>query len=426
LANRRFALEYLSQSMSSHQRDQQFGAVLFVDLDHFKSINDSMGHHVGDEVLTQLATRLRYSVSDQAFCARLGGDEFLVILENLNKNQRDTIVQASLIANKILQVFNQPVPCQNYQYHLSASIGISIFPQPELAPGDAVRQADTAMYYAKSSGRNRFRLYSSDMQTISHQRLALVNDLHLALKEEAFEIYFQPQVNQRGELVAAEALCRWNHRGKILEPSSFISMAEESNLIVPLGQWIIQKSLDVLQSWKSSGCLPNTFQRLALNVSPQQFLDPHFAANLIEALANRNLNAGDIELEITESVLLENTQAVLDSILELSEIGFSIALDDFGKGYSSLSYLKSLPVNTLKIDRAFVAEIDQPGNLNLLVDYVIQLGHSLGIKILAEGVESDRQKSYLAERDCHLYQGFLFSQPMSESDFLKHLERSNH
>ncbi len=421
LANRRFAMLHLEKKIAHARRHQHYGAVLFIDLDHFKNINDSLGHPVGDKLLIEVAKRLRVTVRDEDLTARLGGDEFLVLLDQEDNSPEMAASHASDCAQRVLDALRQPFEIDVHCFHLSASIGIAIFPSGQDSVADLVRQSDTAMYHAKSLGRSAYSLYTDNMQQQTQDKLNLFNDLHQAIEEEAFYLVFQPQLNSRGEVCGAEVLCRWNNNGVAVAPDVFIAAAEETNLIIPLGRWILRQSCQHLQRWRQQGCLPASFRQLAVNISPIQFRDRHFEALVSELLQEFDLPASCLELEITENTFLGNNEDARGKIERLSQLGIRFALDDFGTGYSSLSYLQQLPLHKLKIDRSFITDIDKTDQPVPIIESIIQLGNNLNLNVIAEGVETEQQRDYLLAHRCHEFQGYWFSKPLTDEAFCRYL-----
>ncbi len=424
LANRRFALLHMEKKIAHARRYGQYGAVLFIDLDHFKNINDSLGHPVGDKLLVEVGQRLAHTVRDEDMTARLGGDEFLVLFDELAATPEMAATHASECAQRLLEAIREPFNIDVHCFHLSASIGITVFPAEADQAADLVRQADTAMYHAKALGRNGFSLYTQNMQQQTQDKLNLFNDLHQAIEDEAFTLVFQPQLNHHGQVCGAEVLCRWINNGVPVRPDVFIAAAEETNLIIPLGRWILRESVAQLQRWQEQRSLPASFRRLAINISPAQFLEPQFEASLATLLQEYPVDASQLELEITESMFMGDKNEVRRRMQRLSDMGFSFALDDFGTGYSSLSYLQNLPLNKLKIDRSFITDIGRPEHPVPIINSIIQLGHNLHMSVIAEGVETPEQRDYLKLHQCHEYQGYLFSKPLPEAEFCDFLKRS--
>lgn len=421
LANRRMALHQLEQRIHQCRAQNAWSAVLFIDLDHFKTINDSLGHPIGDRLLIDVAHRLRTAVGPGDLIARLGGDEFLVMMGSAESEPECAETLAMQQGQAILDAIRQPFNIDINKFHLTASIGIAVFPSAENGANDLIRQADTAMYSAKHEGRSRISLFNHRMQEETRERLHLFNDLYQAIRDNAFTLVFQPQHDNHGRVTGAEALCRWVNNGKSVYPDVFIAAAEETNLILPLGDWILNRSCQMLREWIRTNRLPEGFKRLAVNISPAQFMAPDFETKLEEAMSNAELAPGSIELELTESLFMGDKQLIREKMQRLSERGYTFALDDFGTGYSSLSYLQKLPINKLKIDRAFVMDIELDGKRASIVDAIIQLGRNLNMEIIAEGVETHDQRDYLADQGCYNYQGYLFSRPLREDSFLNYL-----
>ncbi|MAD47395.1 MAG: hypothetical protein CMI02_09380 [Oceanospirillaceae bacterium] len=424
LANRRFALLHIEKKMAHARRIGKFGAVLFIDLDHFKNINDSLGHPIGDSILIEMGSRLLQAVREEDLTARLGGDEFLVLFDELSDSPEASASLASDCAARLLDTIREPFRLDIQNFHLSASIGISLYPFVNQDASDLIRQADTAMYHAKSQGRNDISLYTENMQQQTQDKLNLFNDLHQAINDQKFALVFQPQYNSSGAITGAEALCRWNNHGTPVRPDIFIAAAEETNLIIPLGLWILQQSCRYLRNWLDNRQLPPSFRRLAVNISPAQFMDPGFEHLVDQCLQEYRLPPNLLELEITESVFLGNKEIIRNKMKSLHQQGLSFALDDFGTGYSSLSYLQNLPLDKLKIDRSFVTDIVAVSQPARIVDSIIQMGRSLNMEIIAEGVETTEQRLYLQAHQCYQYQGFLFSKPLEEEAFLDQLRQN--
>ncbi|MCD8521652.1 MAG: EAL domain-containing protein [Saccharospirillaceae bacterium] len=425
LANRRFALLHIEKKMAHARRTGKYGAVLFIDLDHFKNINDSLGHPVGDKLLIRMGERLNQQVRAEDLIARLGGDEFLVLLDELSDSPEAAAQYASDCAERLLAAIRQPFDIDIHCFHLSASIGIAVFPANQDEATDLIRQSDTAMYHAKAQGRSGISLYTQNMQQETQDKLNLYNDLHQAIRQQAFTLVFQPQMNERGQVTGAEVLCRWMNRGIAVSPDVFIRAAEETRLILPLGQWILTESCRVLKRWRQANQLPDSFRRLAVNISPAQFMDENFEHYVTTQVNSHRLCPAQLELEITESIFLGDKDIIRRKMERLSGLDFSFALDDFGTGYSSLSYLQHLPLHKLKIDRSFVMDIEDNRRPARIVDAIIQMGQNLGMDIIAEGVERDDQRQYLLSHGCREYQGYLFSKPLTEDEFLEFVRHND-
>lgn len=416
LPNRRLLIDRLEQALASSARTAKEGALLFIDLDHFKTLNDTLGHDVGDLLLQQVAQRLTSCVREGDTVARLGGDEFVVILADLSGQAEDAGAQAKTVAQKILNSLDQPYRLATHEYRSTPSIGVTLFSGHHAAIDELLKQGDIAMYQAKRAGRNTVRMFDPAMQAAITARAAMELDLRKALLEREFVLYYQPQVDASGQVTGAEALVRWRHpeRG-LVSPAEFIPLAEETGLILPLGQWVLETACTQLAAWTS---LPQTAHlSLAVNVSAHQFSLPNFVQEVLTVIEQTGVEPTKLKLELTESLLLENAQDIIAKMLALKGKGVSFALDDFGTGYSSLSYLKRLPLDQLKIDRSFVRDILIDPNDAAIARTVVALGKSLGLAVIAEGVETQAQRDFLAANGCLAYQGYLFSPPLPKEDF---------
>ncbi|HSO07114.1 MAG TPA: EAL domain-containing protein [Pelomicrobium sp.] len=412
LPNRLLLNDRLAQYIHTSRRSNQSFAVLFIDLDRFKTINDSLGHDVGDELLREVATRLESCMRKEDTLARLGGDEFVVALHGI-RNASD----AAQVAQKVLKRLHQPYALPGRTLSSSCSVGIAIYPYDGEDIATLMKNADTAMYHAKDRGRNNYQFFSADMTAKALERLTVENDLRRAIERGEFTLHFQPQVNVRsGEVDGAEALVRWQHpeRG-LISPHRFIAVAEETGLIAPLGEWVLQAACEQAQTWQRAG-YPRV--KVAVNLSVGQFLkhgDLVRAVNRI--LAHTGLDPACLELEITESLLLSNVEEHVLTLQKLGKIGTPLSVDDFGTGYSSLSYLKRLPIDVLKIDRTFVRDLETDPDDAAIVSAIMALARSLKLKVVAEGVETLGQLDALKRLDCDWYQGFLFSKPLAAEEF---------
>jgi len=411
LPNRTLFLDRLRQALLSARRFQRGVTVLFVDLDRFKDINDHFGHDVGDLMIQEMGQRLSRIIRDSDTAARLGGDEFAIIQTDV-QNIEDTIA----LAQRIIDELCQPFDCRGIRLHSTASVGITLFPEDGENPEQLVKNADMAMYAAKAEGRNNYRFFLPSMHERVKERKTIEEDLRNALEHDQLELYYQPKIDCRTErVVGAEALVRWHHpeRGLIL-PGEFISVAEECGLINRLGAWVLEKACKQTQAWRDSS-LPG--MRIAVNLSPAQFQDAELVASVTKIVKDTALPEGTLELEITESILMNNPEKAVSTLKELKSLGVMIAIDDFGTGYSSLNYLKRFPVSSIKIDRSFVNDIHVDMDDKAIVDAVIGLGHSLNLEVVAEGVEEVEQLVYLREKGCDFIQGFLFAKPLPATTF---------
>ena len=417
LPNRRLFMDRLEQALALGLRHLRKGALLFVDLDNFKAVNDTLGHHHGDLLLEEVARRLSTCVREGDTVARLGGDEFLVMLENLSEDTLDAASQAEAAGEKIRATLAQPYRLDDTEQHITASIGITLFggdPQ-ELAAGP-MKRADMAMYQAKLAGRNTLRFFDPEMQAVVSARAALESGLREALKQSQFVLHYQPQVDADHRLYGAEALVRWVHpQLGLVEPAEFIPIAEETGLIQPLGQWVLETACAQLAQWARR---PETERlTISVNVSARQFRQEGFVARVLEALKRSGANAQRLTLELTESLLASKIDDVVVAMKALKAEGVGLSLDDFGTGLSSLAYLKRLPLDQLKIDRSFVRDmLSDPGDA-AISKVVIALAENFGMSILAEGVETLAQEHRLAAMGCHRFQGLLFSRPLGIEEF---------
>jgi diguanylate cyclase (GGDEF)-like protein len=421
LPNRRMLLDRLRKTLAVSVRSGRLRAMLFVDLDKFKAVNDSLGHQIGDLLLKETARRLTTSTRETDTVARLGGDEFVVILEDLSELPEEAAAHAERIAEKILAVIGQPYLLDGHECLLSSSIGITIFGMQRESTEEVLQQADIAMYQAKAVGGDTARFFAPELQIAINARAAMEEELRKATKQEQLLLYYQPQV-ERGRVIGAEALVRWNHpqRG-ILFPDTFIPMAEETGLILPLGDWVLETACRQLAAWAER---KETAQlSIAVNISIRQLRQPEFVEKVLSALERTRANPNRLELELTESMLVENIEETISKMTELKLRGVKFSLDDFGTGYSSLSYLRRLPLDRLKIDRAFVQDILTDTCGGAIAQAIVSLSRAMGLPVMAEGVESEEQREYLASLGCHTYQGYLFSKPVALEAFEKLLAK---
>ena len=416
LPNRRLLLDRLHQALALSMRSGRHGAVLFLDLDHFKTINDTQGHAVGDLLLVEVARRLQACLREGDSVARLGGDEFLVLLEDLSPQPDEAATQAELVAEKIRDELNLPCWLKNYECHTSPSIGISLFRGHLENAGNLLKHADVAMYQAKKAGRNTIRFFDPDMQAALEKRASLEADLRQALASQQFHLFYQVQVDSRGRAIGAEALLRWEHpeRGFVY-PDQFIPLAEETGLIVPIGLWVLQTACTQLNAWQEDALTRDL--TLAVNVSARQFRQADFVAQVQQALLESGAKPSQLKLELTESTVLENIEDAIARMRELKLLGLSFSMDDFGTGHSSLQYLKRLPLDQIKIDRSFVSDITRDTNDAAIVQAIIAMTNALGLNVIAEGVETEAQRDFLDKRGCHTFQGYLFGKPLPIEQF---------
>jgi diguanylate cyclase (GGDEF)-like protein/PAS domain S-box-containing protein len=419
LPNRRLLLDRLKSALSSSVRNEQAGALLFIDLDNFKSLNDTLGHDMGDYLLQQVAQRLATCVREGDTVSRFGGDEFVVMLEELSKNMIEAAAQTEFVGEKILAALNLPYPLISGEYLSTPSIGATLFYGNNQSTDELMKQADIAMYQSKKAGRNTLRFFDPVMQESVMSYVALENDLRQAVAEQQqFQLYYQPQVDYSGHVVGAEALLRWisPERG-IVSPGIFIPLAEESGLILSLGRWVMSTACTQLATWAKR--TETAHLTLAVNVSARQFRMPVFVEEVLTLVEQSGINPAKLKLEITESMLLDNVDDIIAKMTELKKRGLNFSMDDFGTGYSSLQYLKRLPLDQLKIDQSFVHDIGNDLDGATIIQTIIAMANNLGMDVIAEGVETLAQKDFLVKHGCLHFQGYLFGRPVPRDDFDK-------
>lgn len=421
LPNRRFMLDRLAQLVRSGTREKRYGAILLINLDNFKILNDTKGHGMGDLLLREATKRLQASVQGDDLLARLGGDEFAVLLETLDVETDLAGEQARAVAERILVAMNQPFRLRRHDHHGSASIGIALFREQDIAADALLKHADMAMHQAKEAGRNTICFFDPATQAALESRVQLEGWMRAA-RNDQYQVYYQIQVDGEGRATGAEALIRWLHPEKgMINPAEFIPLAEETGLIVPIGHWVLETVCKQLQTWAQDQHTRHLV--LAVNVSAKQFQQPDFVAQVFAVLDRTGIDAGKLKLELTESLLVSNVEEIIVKMMALKAKGVKLSLDDFGTGFSSLTYLKRLPLHQLKIDQSFVRHaLTDPGDA-AISRTVIALGHSLGMDVLAEGVETEEQRAFLASHGCHHYQGYLFSKPVPLAAFELLLKR---
>jgi diguanylate cyclase (GGDEF)-like protein len=419
LPNRILFMDRLFQALQRVRWHRRMVAVLFLDLDNFKQVNDTLGHAVGDLLLKAVSKRFENCVREGDTVARLGGDEFTLILENIAQAE-----DVPRVTQKILEVFTEPFRIQGHELFITASIGISLYPNDGEDPETLVKYADTAMYLAKEQGRNNFQHFSPAMNTRGLERSALMNGLRKVLEREESLLHYQPQIDlQSGRIVGMEALVRWSHPNLgLIPPSKFIPLAEETGLIVPIGEWVLLTACMQNKIWQEAGMGP---LRVAVNISARQFQQRNLLKMISSVLDKTGLPANCRELELTESVLMHKDQNTTKTLCELSEMGIQFSVDDFGTGYSSLTYLQRFPINALKVDRSFVQEITTDANDAKIVTAIITMAHSLDLRVIAEGVETVEQLDYLHLLKCDQAQGYFFSHPLPAKGATAHLMERN-
>jgi len=422
LPNRTTFKDRLTVALAQAGRNRKMMGILFVDLDRFKTIVDTLGHTIGDKLLRGVAERLRASLEEGDTLARMGGDEFVILLPQINRADR-----AVRVAQRILEALKPSFHFDEHELHITMSIGITLYPYDGEDADTLLRNADTALYRAKEQGRNNYQLYTPAMNARAFERLALENSLRKALERREFLLHYQPQVHMRtGVIAGTEALVRWQHPDLgLVYPAEFISIAEETGLITQLGEWVIRTACAQNKAWQKAGLPPMT---VSVNLSARQFQQQDLVESVARILKETGLEARWLEMEITEGIAMQNADYTNVLLRGLKSMGVKVALDDFGTGYSSLSYLKKFPIDTLKIDQSFVRDLTTDPNDAAIANAVIVLAHSLKLTVIAEGVETREQETFLREHDCDMSQGFLFSTPLPaqplESLIRNHLQKT--
>ncbi|MBO2611111.1 EAL domain-containing protein [Shewanella algae] len=407
LPNRTLLLETIAVTIQRARVHRRNFSLLFIDLDRFKNVNDSLGHAVGDQFLARIARILERVVGDKGTVARLGGDEFVILADEIQSP-----TQAADFVDKLLVQLNTPVQLNEHAIHPAASIGISIYPEDGLSAEDLIRHADIAMYSAKAAGSNQWAFFKQQMTERAAVRLRTEASLHDAIRNNEFLLHFQPKVNiETGELMGCEALIRWQKDGRLISPMSFIPVAEETGIIIPIGRWVIEQSCRVLRRWQKRY---NFSTPIAVNVASQQFADASLVPDIKQMALRYQIKPELLEVEITETSLMNDIELAISKLEQLKSAGFGIAVDDFGTGYSSLSYLRHLPITTMKIDRCFVTDLPHE---SAIASTILMLGRQLDLKIVAEGIENEQQLEWLKQNHCAIGQGFYFSQPLSLEEF---------
>jgi diguanylate cyclase (GGDEF)-like protein len=417
LANRDQFRKRLEHALAAAARRHGSVGLMMIDLDRFKTVNDGFGHQAGDQLLVTVAQRLRLALRKSDRLARLGGDEFTVILENLH-----SLEEAEGVAQRVIEAVSEPFVVENHEIYITPSIGITIYPGDGDTAESLMKNADAAMYEVKGAGRNGYKFFTPSMHERSGELRRMESALRLAIEQNEFVLHYQPRVSlQTGRLQGVEALVRWQRPDTtLIPPSEFIPVAEDTGLIIALGEWVMQKALAQVRQWLDSG-LPAT--RVAVNISAQQFRKADLASMIAGALKSVGLGGEYLEIEITESLLMEDTAASVTTLQRLKDLGVSIAIDDFGTGHSSLHYLKRFPIDTLKIDRSFIGNLPNDYDDSTITTAIIGLAHNLGLTVVAEGVETREQVSFLREKHCDEAQGFLFSAALSATQLTAYLQR---
>ena len=417
LPNRVLLIDRVRQALNANIRNKSYGALLFIDLDNFKTLNDSLGHHMGDMLLKNAAQRISHCVRADDTVARFGGDEFVVLLANLGTQKaKAAALQAEAIGEKILAAFTEVFQLDTYEYPCTPSVGVTLFSPEDRNVDELLKRADLAMYDAKAAGRNGLRFFDPAMQTMITARAALETDLREDLKKERLLLHYQPQVDHEGKLLGSEALARWPHAQKgMISPSEFIPVAESTGLILPLGALMLKIACRQLARWSADPATERL--TIAINVSALQIRQKNFVEEVRAIIEQTGANPHRLKIELTESTLVSNVDDVIAKMDKLKAIGIGFSLDDFGTGYSSLSYLKRLPLDQLKIDRSFVKDVLVDSNDAAIAQMIIALSKSLGLSVIAEGVETEEQYAFLAQHGQLNYQGYLFGRPLPSEDF---------
>ena len=420
LPNRRLMVDRLRQALAISSRSGNFGSLQFIDLDNFKTLNDTQGHDMGDLLLQQVAKRLTACMREGDTVARLGGDEFVVMVEELSENREAAAAQAEMIGEKILAAISVPYKLAGLDYQITPSIGITLYSDHTQSTDELLKQADLAMYQSKSAGRNTLRFFDPAMQAVITTRVKLENDIRQGILKGEFVLYYQPQISREGRTVGAEVLLRWPHpqRGMV-SPAEFIPLAEDSGLILPLGNWVLETACTQLALWAQDAHAQHL--TLAVNVSARQFRQPDFVGYVLDLISYTGVDPKRLKLELTESLLVTDIEETALKMIALKARGVGFSLDDFGTGYSSLSYLKRLPLDQLKIDQSFVRDLMTDPNDAAIALAIITLGHALGLAVIAEGVETQAQRDHLHSQGCDAYQGYLLGRPMPLQDFERRL-----
>ena len=424
LPNRRLMLDRIRHAMAASARSGNEGAILFLDLDNFKSLNDTLGHDMGDILLQQVAERLTACIREGDTVSRFGGDEFVVLLEGLSNQPAEAVTQAEDIANKVLSSINMPYQLASHHYSSSTSVGITLFKGHQSEVDELLKQADIAMYQAKNDGRNVLRFFDPQMQASIKARAELENELNQAIEQQLFQLYYQVQMDSSLGTVGAEVLIRWIHpeRG-LISPLDFIPVAEQNGSILAIGQWVLDTACAQLEIWQQDDLTRDL--TLSVNVSAKQFHQADFILQVTTTVQQHNINPARLKLELTESLLLNDIEDTITKMKTLASMGIQFSLDDFGTGYSSLQYLKQLPLHQLKVDKSFIDDIVSNSNDQIIVRTIIAMAHSLGLSVIAEGVESQDQQQRLLIEGCTLYQGYLFSKPLPITKFNEFMKEQN-
>ncbi|MFC1747362.1 EAL domain-containing protein [Pseudomonadota bacterium] len=423
LPNRRSLEINLNKCLSEAKRHRKYGALIFLDLDHFKTINDSLGHPVGDSLLVQVAKRLKQEIRVEDMVSRLGGDEFVVVLANISENLMSASHKAQRVAEKLRLALSEPYELEGIEYRTTASIGMTMFPYGDDTTNELIKHADTAMYSSKESGRNSVHFYHPDMQRAVTERLTLERELHLAINNEEFILYFQPIVSLEEGVVGVESLIRWRKpNGDYVSTDHFIPLAEDTGLIIPIGDWVLRGAFTKFVEWMSMG---DAIKCISVNISYRQFHEDDFVKNIMAMIGETGMPPKCLKIEITESIMMSDIEATIEKMTQLKSMGIRFSIDDFGTGYSSLSYLSRLPIDILKIDRSFVRNVPYHIDGAAIVETIMAMAENLKLHVIAEGVETEAQLKFLRSKGDICYQGYFFSKPLPESELLDFVAEYN-
>lgn len=419
LPNRRLLVDRLGHAVIASKRNGEYGAVMILDLDNFKVLNDSQGHDAGDRLLIAVGQRITVFLRQDDTVSRLGGDEFVIIVESLSESETYAAARAEAVAEKIRRSFAQPFVVSSVAdaYHTTPSIGVTLFRGTDVSIDALLKQADVALYQAKDAGRDSIRFFNPKMQAAIDYRANLEMALRKGLEQGEFQLYYQPKVDVNGTITGAEALLRWLPKGRPqVSPAHFIPLAEESGLIVQIGNWVLDTACAQLKAWESA---PFGHLTISINVSTRQFMQDDFVDQICRSILKHNINPARLQLELTESVVADKIDLIIDRMQRIRRLGIGFSLDDFGTGYSSLTYLKKLPLDLIKIDQSFVRDLMTDPNDAAIVTAIIAMSRSLGFDVIAEGVETESQRDFLRESGCLNYQGYLFGKPMPIGEFVQ-------
>jgi diguanylate cyclase (GGDEF)-like protein/PAS domain S-box-containing protein len=411
LPNKKHFSEYILKALNEAKEKDEMIAVLFIDLDRYKKVNDTMGHLIGDKLLKEAADRFRTLTNDSVFAARVGGDEFIFIQGHIKSAE-----EAAELAYKILTIIKNPFYFEQQEIYITTSIGISLYPMHGEDDVTLMKNADMSMYRVKSSGRNNYEFYTTGINKEAYENIVIENSLHHAVENNELVLHYQPKFNAlTGKIIGMEALVRWeNPKLGLVPPVKFITLAEENGLIIPIGKWVLKNACIQNKLWQDLGHAP---MRVAVNLSVRQFEENNLIEVVDEILKETGLQPQYLELEVTETMAMKNMELIVKNLRKLKAMGIHIALDDFGTGYSSLKYLRNIPVDTLKIDRSFINDINSNSSYSTILDAIIDIAKRLGLGIIAEGVETEEQSSFLIDKKCYEMQGFLFSKPITKEEF---------